>query len=273
MGRRFDQPAEELFEAMFKALGEHFNVRNGSPNGVELAEAITLPDLEWHTLRLLGRKDAAPSNNNKEALEDHAAFLGAFWRLVTLGYVLPSNDNAFLSGRQGMIITARGKLVLASQGDNPLVPDYLKRLRATHAMNSSDEGRDVIDRLEDSWACLEAQLYRPAIVMMGVSSEVTVGKACEVLQLPGRNAATKLEALRAHVQALPDRPPADAERKRLLAVAVDSMSILRELRNLAAHTSSFAIDRYDAHERYGSACRQLPRVWELLIIPNQPPIP
>lgn len=276
MSRRFDLPADELFEAMLTAVAEQLEIRGRSVNSAEIAEAISFHDVTFRLLHNLGRAGAQESMNPKERLEDEAAFLGAFWRLVTLGFAVPCSDNAFLAGRSGLIVTARGKTVLQADDDNPFAPSYLRKLRTSHAMCGTEEGRDVIDRLEDAWACLDAHLYRPAIVMMGVASEVSANLACDLLQLGGRNAAARMDLLVAHVDGLPDRQSAQAERKRVLKAAVDSMSLLRGLRNDAAHGRNFTIGRYDAHERYGSAARRLPKFWELLIIPNQqqaPPTP
>jgi hypothetical protein len=127
-------------------------------------------------------------------------------------------------------------------------------------------------RLQDGANCLEFDLYRPAVVMIGIAAEVTtyqLYKAMERLTfVSGKHDefAQRLEAVRKEQGRLTLQP----DEKRRLSMALDMIESARVMRNNAAHSGNRSPDPFLARERFGAACFHLPVVWEIVIVPNLP---
>ena len=204
---------------------------------------------------------------------DNQKMLAAAWRFVTEGAARPllGVDGDRHAKLDGLVFTSKGldrlRRVLP---DGPGRPGYLRRLMAANP--KIDE--QVFARLQDAQACLDANLHRPAIVMMGIAAEVTTEAAYGVLNaIPNapRGKARKFrEQLDLIRKAVPHMKDGDEEKHRLQS-ALDAIETVRVLRNDAAHPGEDVPDHYVATDRFGSMCLHIPVVWDLLVLPNRPP--
>jgi hypothetical protein len=204
---------------------------------------------------------------------DNQKMIAAAWRFVLEGTARPilGVDGDRQAKLDGLIFTSKGldrlRRVLP---DGPGRPGYLSRI--TKANPEVDE--QVFARLQDAQACLDANLHRPAIVMMGIAAEVTTEAAYGVLSAipnaPKARARKFREQLDLVRKAVPHMQNGAEEKHRLLC-ALDAIETVRVLRNDAAHPGEDVPDHYVATDRFGSMCLHLPVVWNILVRPNRAP--
>ena len=166
----------------------------------------------------------------------------------------------------GFEMTEKGLKFLASDSDHPLAPEFLDRLRGRFP--EIPEG--IVLLLEDAQACLEYELLRPALVLLGVAFETAVEAvlmhfvpAALVVERDVRKAQAgeRIEMLRGLLPRLQLRD----EELRMSEAALAFADHLRSRRNDAAHTRpAWPFDERDEVEEFlVSAARHVPILWSL----------
>lgn len=165
-------------------------------------------------------------------------------------------------------LTQSGAALLANPNDHPLLPGAVERMRARCA--GLPDG--VIVLFNDSHACFERMLLRPAVTVLGVAYEVAIEGVVEsliarsalqagVLDL---GAASRIARVRDQIDTLqPGRDRIDERTATHQAFVFADQ--LRRRRNDAAHTRPrFGFeDRGEVEELIVSAGRHLPALWSL----------
>lgn len=115
--------------------------------------------------------------------------------------------------------------------EHPLRPGTVERLWAQFG----DDHEDSLARLEDAITCLEAGLYRAAVVLLGLSYEELVKLLHERLDPKAKayNALDRQKQVRKRVENAPNSEP----KERALA-ALNVADSIREERNDAAHKAA-----------------------------------
>jgi hypothetical protein len=178
---------------------------------------------------------------------DYRKLAGAAWRFVALNYGYPQLQGSSEHRLQYLILTALGKQVCSRKPeDNPSRPGYVERLRRANPKIEEE----VFERLIDAAACLDVGLHRPAIVMLGISAEVTTARAYRTMKQLALITKTRevefrhqIEAVVGELDNLTALVPDQRHRLRVALVAVEG---IRVLRNDAAHHGNPAPDPYVA---------------------------
>lgn len=269
----FDE--DEVFDAMLCGVAKRLAA--SAPIGAQpwvygrgiLIEAAGIELLGGDEGRRLVSFHAQESLQSRSHVDGNKVAAAA-WRLVTSGLGHPrfSSDNGFgQASLVSVVLTARGIARLSHAApDGPGRPGHLARLMTKHP----DIAEEVFARLQDAQACLDAELHRPAIVMLGIAAEVTTDaahRACAVLGLAKGTMANFRDGV-ATVQAALQHMPESEDRHRL-RMALDAIETVRGQRNDAAHPGHDVPDHAVVLERFGSMCLHLPVVWEALVLPNR----
>lgn len=201
---------------------------------------------------------------------DNVRVLQAVWRLVADGIVYP-RLRAIRDGQpdsiEYLVLTDRG-LRVVKDGDHPRRTGFSARLAAKHPAISEE----VIARLDDAAACLDRDVQRAAVVMVGLAWEETLRASCDALVAAGYVAATPkiardtLKALRDYAERL------KAEDLHVLGMALVAAEGARTERNRSAHPSEKFDDEEAVEELLVSASRQIPVLWGRLTT-GTPPAP
>lgn len=171
-------------------------------------------------------------------------------------------------------MTAKGLRLLDAQGDHPMLPGFIARLKSRHP----ETPESVLAPLEDAQACLNHALLRPAVVLLGVALEAAVESVLLVLATRGlgeEKAGRKAEAgervgkLKRLLGKLDLRP----EERRLREAAIDFADHLRLRRNDGAHTTpQWPFDQVgEVEELLVSAGRHLPHLLAIGTAPSVAP--
>lgn len=192
--------------------------------------------------------------------------LACVWRLCRSGLADPlmcSLTNSHDSSPFALQLTERGiRTFDAGGGDHPRRPGFVARLHTRCPTLDAE----VINRLDDAVACLDAGLARPAVVMAGLAVEHEVGRLHDQLvsrgltpQLrPRAPAADVLAAVTVYAGTLAQ----GSERRRRLQTAVCAADVIRDSRNAAAHEIASGILDEDAEAHVRSAANVIPTLWE-----------
>jgi hypothetical protein len=192
------------------------------------------------------------------------------WWLVRSGFAIP-----LLDGHAGypsrLRITESGIRLLESTEDHPVLPGFLDRLRQ-RCPGIPDE---VIVHLADARSCLEHDLRRPSIVLLGLGYETAIEAVVEALVTRGVLAAPavnqkawkKIELVRAALSQ-PRFPDIDA--KSGVETAWDFADQMRRRRNDGSHSNPHFdfTDGSEMHEYFLSALRHLPQLWSIAVLPD-----
>lgn len=165
-------------------------------------------------------------------------------------------------------LTNAGKRFLDASEDHALLPTSLERLR-TRCPNLPE---DVVVMLIDAHACVEKNLLRPAIVMMGVAYELAIEKVLERLvaaqsapqDVSAHRAARRIEDLRTAVRTIYANAN-DRDRRATSLRACDFADSLRNRRNDGSHTTPrYPFDDREEMEQMLMWCGlQLPVLWSI----------
>ncbi|MEO8875207.1 MAG: hypothetical protein ABI461_06460 [Polyangiaceae bacterium] len=214
-----------------------------------------------------GAAQVFPTNMVDPALQPFVEFVTWFERagfcvgLTGTPNVFPYN---FHLTRQGERFLDR------TDNDHPLLPGAIERVR-NRCPGLPDA---VIEILADVDRCLDAFLFRPAIVLLGVAYELAIEHVADSLIAKGKldakiaeiGAARRLTAIEATIESL--RPGSTIEAVSWRGAthrACVFAQLLRTRRNDAAHTSpTYGFDdRAETEEFIVSAHRHLPALWLL----------
>jgi hypothetical protein len=192
------------------------------------------------------------------------------WWMVRAGLARPELGQHILGG---LYVTDAGLRFLASTGDHPLQPDFLKRLRERYP----DMDEEVLVLIEDAQSCLNFRLLRPAIVLLGVAYE----KAIEVVLLHfvafGLTNVKAVQAAHANERVsifkkLLPKLQLSKDDLRMATAAIDFADQLRVRRNDGSHTTPRwpVDDSAEVEELLLSAARYLPALW---LVQQATPLP
>jgi hypothetical protein len=174
-------------------------------------------------------------------------------------------------------LTQRGRRLIAGSQDNPLLPNFLERIRE----RCPGLPEEVIVLLVDARACIDHSLLRAAVALMGVAYEITIAEAVNRLhtlglvdrRLPEKQAGEKLKTVLAAIrddkitalQSIPDTTPEAA--KRAAENAYMFADTLRLRRNEASHLQpTHDFDHTGETEEFlVSAGRHLPGLWSVVL--------
>jgi len=228
-------------------------------------------ELTYGAHKVLMDQVGAPGVSSSPPPALHKAYSAA-WTLIGRGVIYPH-----LVGDQGhpmrLHVTEKGVQVLAARQDAPHRAGFLKRLWE-RLPRIEDE---VFTRLQDAQDCLDADLFRPAIVMIGIAAEVTIKAAYKTMAqlslVRGEASQLKDMLVEVHAQhgALRDGDASRSDRVHRIKMALAFVETVRTQRNDAAHPGNPSPDGAIVRAQFTSACLHLPVVWELLVIPNLPP--
>jgi hypothetical protein len=163
-----------------------------------------------------------------------------------------------------------GVRLLESATDHPLLPGFLDRIR-TRCPGIPD---GVLSLLTDATACLDRNLRRAAVMVMGVAYEVAIEQVNDHLvatrsMADADGAARRITNIRGQIDLV---MPATTSQERDERFAVHQAYLfadaLRRRRNDGAHTTpSFGFDdSQETEELLASAGRHLPNLWKMRLV-------
>jgi hypothetical protein len=167
-------------------------------------------------------------------------------------------------------LTRSGQRFLDGTKDHPLLPRFVDRI-AQRCPNLPD---DALSLLVDARSCLDHDLMRPAIQLLGVAYEVAVEHVVDSLVtrtklapvVATQKAAMRIAAIKPLIdQVIPNTTVEEREERFAVHAAYDFADQLRRRRNEATHTSpkyDFD-DREEAEEFLVLAGRHLPNIWRM----------
>lgn len=167
-------------------------------------------------------------------------------------------------------LTPAGVRLLEAGADHPLLPGAVARVQTRCPGLPSA----VVSLLNDAHACLERELLRPSVVVLGVAYEVTVEHVIDALigrgiltpDVRDLRAAARIQRVRNVIDAtLPAGTPEERDDRFSVHRAYNFADDLRRRRNDAAHTRPrFGLDdRGEVEELFVSAIRSLPALWRM----------
>jgi hypothetical protein len=167
-------------------------------------------------------------------------------------------------------LTRLGCRFLDADEDHPLVPGFVDRIVARCPKLPDD----VQSLLIDARSCLDHELVRPAIQLIGVAYELALDHVVESMVartvLPQSatelRAARRIGAIRAKIDmVMPASTIQEKETRGAVHASYDFADQLRQRRNDAAHTSpKYDFDnRSEGEEFLVSAGRHLPHLWRM----------
>ena len=189
--------------------------------------------------------------------------LDALWWGVRTGLLVPGEIGGRGTATFGGVFLATSlcRRVLENPDDVPFAPDFVRRAKE-RCPGLADT---VVVHLEDSHACHEIGLERPAVVMLGLAYEAAIEAVLDALAKLGhqfkmpREAKDRIDLLR---KLLPKVVP-DDERRRKAEEAIAYAEQLRSRRNQASHTEAHwpFTDHEEVDELLLSGGRHLPEMW------------
>lgn len=216
----------------------------------------------------------APNNPQKEAFIDNGAvrepfmqpILETVWTLIRAGVLIPSGWGGSVTILVLVTVTDAGLKFLDNLNDHPLSPSFVARLRTRY----SDLPEAVLVLLEDTRACLDAGLLRPAVVLLGVAFETAVEKVLDALEVKAIKPAVDFKKLEAgkridQLKKALDVLDLKSDERGAAVAVVDYANALRLRRNDASHTTpKFPFDDLEEiEELIVSAGRHLPTLWAI----------
>lgn len=165
-------------------------------------------------------------------------------------------------------LTRRGeRLIDKKDEDHPLLPGFVERVR----LRCPGIPEEVLAELTDARACLDHELLRAAVVLIGVAYEAAVAAVVFELVLKGHltskdeqlPAATKIQKVKGLVDVVLMAKANDE--KNAVKMAYDFADHLRARRNHAGHAKpTYEFDKRDEIEEIlVSAGRHLAQVWSM----------
>jgi hypothetical protein len=216
-----------------------------------------------------------PNPNVMAEQPDNRKLLGALWSLVADGILFPRLTAYSRDGHphllQNVTLTERGERLVIGGDEHPLHAGFLSRFRA-NAPTATDA---VVAHMEDAVTCLEAQVFRPALMMLGVANEETIRIAHAALAHQGKlapaAAMTKardlLDDIETVLRAWATAAKNLKDERHRLVFAAGSIETIRVERNAAAHPGKKALDGPNIEALLTLASHHLPVFWELLVKP------
>jgi hypothetical protein len=196
----------------------------------------------------------------------HEPIYRFWWWMEHAGFAIPvrhEDQGDGGSSRQfplQWILTTLGLARLASE--HPLKPGAMEDLRSKFGTSTpQDPINAALARLDDAHLCFERGLWRPAVVLLGLSYEELIQVTCDRLQVvvpakPRPSAKTWHDGLRAFVETNPKQW--DPETAALNAMNV--VGSIRNARNSAAHKASSTWTALEVHELLADGMRAYPKI-------------
>jgi hypothetical protein len=127
----------------------------------------------------------------------------------------------------------------------------------------------VVVHLEDAIACLEADVLRPATVMLGLASEETIRVAYAALAHTNAvKPASSFSNLRELLAALTVAPTKTKDEAHRLGAALAALEVVRVERNNASHPGTRITDRTHVESLLATSSHHLASLWEIVVKPS-----
>ena len=240
---REQRPQQRLFE--FQALLVRTVCELGHPTLVWAAQNQTVFDVPP-----MGTPNAHPNE-----YPDNPRMLAAVWSLIEDGIIIPRfhvgnasnlNNGESIVRLSHLTLTPLGEAVVGATPDHPRFSGALKRLADRHPAMPPE----ISARLEDAVICINRNLARPAVVMVGQAMERALDVVADSLgQQQSRSSGRPPTAMGriADVEKVCAQYYKGEERHKL-HFACGHAEMIRERRNAAAHDGVETFDLPEADQ-------------------------
>ncbi len=206
-----------------------------------------------------------------EEWPDSRKLLSAIWGLMGDDIVVARfKKEGDLAVFLRLSLTERGERVVSNSSEHPLHPGFIKRFQ-TAAPTATPE---VGVYLEDAVSCIEAAVFRPALMMLGLANEVTIRTAHAALAHQTKVRAAQVRAnardLLADIEAVARAWAAGGgtkDEQHRLMMACAAAETVRDERNKAAHPGQKVTDGPHVEGLLMLGAHHLPVLWELIVKP------
>jgi hypothetical protein len=233
---------------------------------VKAAEALAA----WQTST---QRSFKTNPNSVEEHPDTRKLLSALWSLVGQGLLLPRLKNeGDVSVIYRVSLTEAGERVVSKGDEHPRHPGFIKRFRAAAPTATGA----VVAHLEDALSCLEADVLRPALMMLGLANEVTIRITHAALahqtKVSAAGPMAKARDLLADIDGVAKawaggKGGGVKDEEHRLKLAAGTLEAIRDERNNAAHPGRKVTDGAHVEGLLMLGAQHLPVLWEVMVKP------